>query len=183
MARLRTHDEYTNLGIRVDGYDVAVGKSLNLNLIGNFRTYLDDDEPVFPSGIRFELSGTCISPRERAKEKYEITIYGEQVERTELKVKDIRLRDKRDLPIYRRRGDRQIPVYNPPTGFATLQRNAALSTWQACLWITFSSATNMLVLLAKLGGRQIYVSVDERRHDRKRWIRSFSLQTRNPMDE
>lgn len=174
--------EYIHLGIRVDDYQVAAGKSINLNLVA-YNAYPKDDEPVFTSAVKFVVVGMCIWPDDRTNEKYEITIYEEDVERTEPKLRDIRARNKQDAPLYRKRRGRDIPVYNVPAGFCLLERNRNINTWQACTWVSHELVTDMLAVLSLSTSRPIYLSMDERMCERKRWIDNLRVQTNSPAEE
>lgn len=182
MTRSQRDAEYIHLGIRVDEYQVAVGKSINIRLLGGHADP-EKDEPVFTSDIKLEIIGTCICPKARANEKYEITIYEKDTERTEPKVDDICARNEHDVPIYRKRRGREIPVYNLPAGFCVLKWNRDIGARQACIWVSPQLATDFLAVLALSSSRPIYVAVDERMHDRQRWIDSLRVQTNNPAEE
>lgn len=183
MTRSPRDIEYINLGIPVDGYQVAAGKSININLLGDPASYVDNDMPVFTPDIKLEIIGMCICPESRANQRYEITIYNENAESPEPKVKDIGARNKENVPIYRKRRDREIPVYNLPAGFCILERNRYINAWQACTWVAPELVTDMLAVLSLSTLRPIYVAIDERMYERKRWIDSLRVQSNNPADE
>jgi hypothetical protein len=183
MAKSHTHDEQTFLGIRVEAYEVAVGKSINVHLFGTPHDYLDDDDPVFTPEMRIEISGICIYPEARANDKYEITACGEKADRTEPKVRDVRARDKNDAPVYRKYRGQHLPVYTRPAGFAVLQKTHGTGEWCAYISVLPQTASEMLATLKESRSRPIYVSIHERKHDRRRWIQSLYVQTKNPATE
>jgi hypothetical protein len=183
MARSPRTFEYVHLRIRVDQYQVAVGKCININLLGEHESYLDNDDPVFTSDVRFEITGMCVYPESRANEKYEITIYEEDVGGTEPKVKDIHVRSKDGVPLYHKRRGREIPVYNLPAGFCLLRKNRYIGALQACIWVAPQLASETLAVLSLSNVRSIYIAMDERAHERKRWIDSLHVQTSNPAEE
>ena len=184
MPELHHHREHTRLGIRIDYYHLAVGQSINDDLVGLLLPYVPDDQPVFTPSIRLEVAGTCICPDSRADESYEITIVGEDVDRLEPKVEDIRVRDKDNHPIYRKgwRG-RDVPAYKLPAGFATLKLNPMGEEWRAFIWVSTQSASHMIAGLTQFPSRPIYLAMCEHIHEGERWIDSFYVQTRNPADE
>lgn len=152
-------------------------------MLGDHGSCLDSDEPVFTSDIKLEITGTCIWPESRANEKYEITIYDEDVGRTEPKVKDIHARNKDGVPIYRKRRGREVPVYNFPAGFCLLQRNRHVGALQACIWVAPQLTSEILAVLSLSSSRPIYIAMDERMRERKRWIDNLRVQTNNPAEE
>ena len=68
-----------------------------------------------------------------------------------------------------------------PPGIATVERSRGTREWRAALFVEANIASKMLAVLSL--GREVYASVDERKVDRQRWVRGFSLQTTNPADE
>jgi hypothetical protein len=183
MARNRSHEAHTFLAIRMDGFDVAVGTSVNIHLRGSIHYYLSDESPVFTPEFRIDLVGTCAYPESRAGDKYELTIYGERSEAEQVKVKDIRARDQNELPIYRTYRGRQVPVYKTPPGFASLERIRATRDWRASIWVVPRTARDMLLVLNESRLRPIYVGIHERKVDRMHWIQSLHVQTRDPAEE
>lgn len=184
MARSPRHAECIHLRIRVDEYHLAVGQSINRDLVSILRPHVPDDQPVFTPFIRLEVIGTCICPEPRTNERYEITIVGEDVDRLEPKIEDIRVRDKHNLQIYRKGWrDHDVPVYKLPAGFATLKQNPEMEKWHTFIWVTTQSASYILAALTQSTSRPIYVAMDEHMHERERWLDSFRVQTNSPAHE
>lgn len=181
---MRARDEHTFLGIRIDSHEVAVGKSINSSLVGNTIVQnIEDDSPVFTTSTRIDISGTCIFPKSRANEKYDLAIRGGQLRAREPRVRDIRARGKDNLPAYRQHGSRQIPVYECPLGFSTFDRIRGANAWHTALSVPECTASDILAVLAQSASRPIYVSVHEHRYQRERWIRELYVQTKSPADE
>jgi len=75
----------------------------------------------------------------------------------------------------------QFPVYHPPAGLATIERRHNDRVWQGCLFVDARFTTDMLILLGQT--KQVYLSVHELKAERRRWIRSISLESTNPAEE
>jgi hypothetical protein len=149
---VRARDEHTFLGIRINGHEVTVGKSINSGLVGNTIVQnIEDDSPAFTTSTRIEISETCIFPKSRANEKYDLAIRGDQLRPRELRVKAIRVRGKDNLLAYRQHGGRQIPVYMRPLGFSTLDRIRGANAWHASLSVPECTASDILAMLAQSG--------------------------------
>lgn len=106
--------------------------------------------------MRVELTETCIYPEPRANEKYAIVIHGKQSERSEPRLKDVLVRDKDNLPIYRNYRERQLPVYERPFGFAILERNRATDRWPTSICIPAQTAGFVPAVLGDSTLRPIY---------------------------
>jgi hypothetical protein len=156
--------------------------SVNVNLQTSVPHDYDDQDPVFAPDMRIELVGTSTHPEHRAGERYEITVYGERDERKQPRLKDAQVRDEYGAPKYRPYRGGLIPVFRPPPGLAVLDKRPGLKQWTLWMWVVPHLASDMLALLCA-ARRPLYVSIHERKVERRRWAVSFSLQTRNPADE
>jgi hypothetical protein len=178
MRRKITTDEYVSLAIRVSKFDVAVGASINVHLRTTVPYSWDDSDPVVAPEFRLVIAGTSTYPDNRANDSYEITVYGERLAREQRTFEQIRVRDKYNVPVYRKYRGQDYPVFNVPPGIATVERLRGSREWRAALFVEANIAGRMLAVLSL--GREVYASIDERNIDRQRWIRGFSLQTTDP---
>jgi hypothetical protein len=181
MSKKHNEGDYTFLSIKVESYEAAVGVSVNLNLRTSVPHWYSDEDPVFTPEMRLEVMGTCISPRERAGDNYEIVIYGERAEREQPKLKDIHVRDGHEVPVYRSYRGQQIPVYKPPPGIAVLKKQRGRPEWSLAVWVLPQVSSDMLTLLT--APRPLWVHIHERRVERQRWMLGLTLQTRDPANE
>jgi len=182
MSRKRNEDEYTALSIKVESYEVAVGVSVNLNLQTPVPIRYSDDDPVFTPDLKLEFVGTSTYPEQRAGDRYEIVVYGERAEKEQLKLKDIHVRDKHELPVYRTYRGQEIPVFKPPPGIAVLDKRPGIREWSLWVFVVASVARDMLTLLTA-SRRPLYLSILERKIDRQRWVQSLKLRTTDPAYE
>jgi hypothetical protein len=139
------------------------------------------DDFVFECSTELVIRGVACYPAERADERYEITLRAKDPRGLRLRLKDIQARDEHHVPVYRQYRGNHFPVYEPPPGLSTIERRRADGTWQAFLFVEPTLATDMLILLGQ--NRQLYLSIHELKADRRRWLRSISLQSSNPADE
>ncbi len=184
MARKRTGEgEHTHLAIKVERYDVSSDRSLNFNLIAS-RPWRDcQAEPVFVSSTSIEIHGTCIYPAERDGERYEISAGYDTSRRGDavLTMRDVQKRDKEDLPVYRTRRGVAEPVYVCPNGFAVLDRAREPRSWRCYFRAEQHLVSDWLSLLAH--DRPLFIAIHEYKAERKRWVRSISLQTDDPSQD
>ena len=181
MRKKSDPDDSASLSIKVSKYDVAVGESINLNLRTTVPHSWDDSDPVIAPDLRLVIAGICTYPERRANDSYEITIYGGRLPREQLTFSQIHVRDEYNVPMYRKYRDGQYPVYKVPPGLSTVERLRGTRDWRACFWVTPQTVTSLLAVAALT--RDLYVSIEERKVDRQRWVRGFTLQTTDPADE
>jgi hypothetical protein len=176
----------TSVAVRMDGYEARISASVNYSVeepkyaIGR----LGDDEPVYEYVTHLTITGTAIQPAERAGERYELTIYGDDSPSrcVNLKLKDVQVRDEKyNSPQYREYRGRQLPVVRHIPGLSTVEKERGAPTHRAWLNVAPRLVSDMLVLLAS--GRATYVDLHEAKENRHRWIRRIELQTTDPTQE
>ena len=181
--RAKTQPTYTLLAIRVDRYDVETAVTVNHYLEQPQYAFRErpDDYPVFEYTTRLTIAGISTYPDERANENYALVLHGDDAPSTNvhLKLSDVHEMDEYRTPRYRTFRGREIPVFRSIPGLGLL--NKAGSEWNAWVTVAPRLVADMLVLLGT--GRQLYLSVDERKEQRVRWIRRLSLQTTDPAAE
>ena len=181
MVRKRFTADHTFLSIKVSQYQIAVGESIDINLRTTVpRSWGDSDHEV-SLDFRLNIAGSCTYPEHRAGDSYKITLYGERAARERLTFEDIRVRDKYNAPIYRKYRGQDYPVFKLPSGLGTVERRRGTREWHTTLFLGPHSVGRMLAVLSL--GSDHYVSIDECKIDRQRWVRGFSLQTTDPAKE
>jgi hypothetical protein len=181
MRRKSTIEDCVSLAIRVSKFEIAVGASINVHLRTTVPYSWDDSDAVVAPEFRLVVAGISTYPESRANDSYEITVYGERLAREQWTFEQIRVRDKYNVPVYRKYRGRDYPVFNVPPGIATIERSRGTREWRAALFVEASIANRMLAVLSL--GREVFASIDERKIDRQRWVRGFSLQTSDPAKE
>lgn len=181
MRRKRTTDEHVALAIRVSTFEVAVGASINVQLRTTVPHSWDDSDPVVAPEFRLVISGTSTYPDNRANDSYEITVYGERLAREERTFEQVRVRDRYNVPVYRKYRGQDYPVFKVPPGISTVERSRGTREWRAALFVEANIASRMLTVLSL--GRQAFISIEEHRVERQCWIRGLSLQTTDPAIE
>jgi hypothetical protein len=128
MPKRRKQEDYTFVSIKVESYDVAAGVSVNVNLRTSVPHWYSDEDPVFTPEMRLEVMGTCISPRERGGDNYEIVIYGECAEREQPKLKDIHVGMNTRFPytVLTEELFGEVPDQHPPRAGKNGMRQTAL---------------------------------------------------------
>jgi hypothetical protein len=171
---------HTFIAIRVDSYDVISGTGINSSVLGRLLN-LNRDDPMFESATRLEIRGAGTYPEERLDHKFDITICEEQPSRSSSRVKDFHVLDKHKVPRYRKNRGKHVPIYDFPLGLAVIERRRSDAAWSAWVAVEPKIVTNMLVMLGHALPR--YLSIHEMKVERRRWIRSISLQTTDPATE
>jgi hypothetical protein len=182
--RSKAEASYTQLGVRLERYEVEAGVDVNLHLEHPHLAFHDaDDDPLFEHITRLVLTGTTTYPSDRAGECFELTIRGDDSASTRvgLKLRDMQLRDNNRVPQYREYRGQTLPVYRPVPGIASVSRAGKTSPWTAWINLAPRLVSDMLALLSMSG--RLYLAILERNQGRERWIRRLSLQTRDPASE
>jgi hypothetical protein len=179
--RSRKGEAHTHLAIQVEGFEADVEARLHIDLITSRPAYATDEDPVFPASTRLKIRGHATYPEGRAAEAYEITLWGNSSGRTPMTLKEIHVHDEHHVPMYRKYRGEDFPVYRVPSGLSTLERRREDKVWQA--WINHEPRlVSDMLLLMKLE-RPLFLAIHEMKVERRRWIRSISLQTTDPAQE
>jgi hypothetical protein len=75
----------------------------------------------------------------------------------------------------------RVPVLNLPPGVTTIDRRRSDNVWAAAVFVEPRLVTDMLLILA--GSRQTYLSLYEKKADRRRWVTNVTLQSSDPTAE
>lgn len=174
---------HTHLAIRVRNYAVQVSGSINHEIYHHIGLWDNGDDLVYEFGIRIEIAGVSIYPKERADDTYEITIHGDDARSRGYgaTLKDMHARDAHGSLRYRRYRGKEVPIYDQPRSLGLLNKARGESRWVGWLFTPSRFARDMLVLLSH--GRDLFVALHERRIGRTRWIHGISLQTNDPTEE
>lgn len=186
MARARKKSkkleaEHTMLGIKVDRYDARVEAALHMDARGEHPYYNRPNDLVFPTHTTLDIYGNIAYPDERVGELFRLTVIGETSSDPPLILKNVQVRDEHNIPQYRTIRGTTYPVYDSPQGLTALERMREARGWRAWIFSAPHFVTELLVLLPS--NSQLYLSVQEKKADRKRWVQSVSLQTTDPASE
>ncbi|RUX42924.1 hypothetical protein EOA33_30635 [Mesorhizobium sp. M4A.F.Ca.ET.050.02.1.1] len=182
--RKQTVEEHTHLGIRVEHYEASVEAAVNYNVYSPQSAWnSDDDDPLYRFTTRLIVAGISTYPEERAGDRYEVTIYGDNLGSGDVRatLKDVQERDEYGSPKYRSYRGRQIPIYNPPSGMGLIDKIRGEPRWTAWLRVSPRFTSDALALFGN--GRSLFLAIHERKRDRARWVQSVSLQTTDPAEE
>jgi hypothetical protein len=142
-----------------------------------------EDDPLFEMRSQLTISGTFAAPKDRAGDRLEITVYGEDSPHSDIhwRLKDVRAVDKHDIPITRTYRGRTFDVYRAPKGMATLSKLRGERKWTMALFVSPSLLSDLLVLLGLR--KPLFLGIHEQKINRDRWVQSVTLQTTDPTDE
>ena len=180
----KPEEVHSQLAIRVERYEACVNASINHDVYApQYAWRLNDDDPIYKFTAQLTITGVSMSPKGRAGDIYELTIYGDDAPsfRHNATLRDAQARDERGSPQYRAYRGRQIPVYDSPKGLGLLHKVRGEPRWTAGIFVPTRFLNDMLVLLSH--GRNLFVAIHERRDDRTRWVQGIDLQTDDPAEE
>jgi len=172
--------KYTFISITVDNHKARTTAGINFGLLGSARHRTDPDDFVYRYESTIELSGFCHYPEERAGERYEVEIYSSHPNSAEreLKVSDLQEHHGDGSPKYKKLKSGTYPIYReaPPIGF--MEKKPGESRFNVAIWAapTFLSDTLTLLTLPE----QIYLSIQEKKLYRKRFVTEFNVQNTAP---
>jgi hypothetical protein len=181
MAKRNSVKAHAFLTIRVNSFDVRSSAGINIFLKGTYPDFVSEEERVFISTSHLTIRGECTLPRDRVGQKFEVLVYGQNARRSQLKVEDIHNRDDDRVPVYRMIRGKRVPVFDVPRGIATIERRRDDGVWSAWVPVEPHLITDMLVVLGL--ARKSFLSIHERKFERRRWIQDFALQTNDPSEE
>ncbi len=174
----------TRLGVLVESSDVRVEADINYDAkLPQYAIRLNEQDPVYKYVTRLVLRGAVTYPPERAGDRYEVSISGDDSPSKEVSptLRQLQERDEHGSPKYREYRGGHIPVYKPVAGFGLVDKVRGEPAWSGWINIQGRLVSDMLVLLSS--GRRLYLAIEERRLGRTRWIDGVGLQTTDPADE
>lgn len=174
-------EEHTHLAIRVESYSAIASAGINPALYRDNPRDIIPEDLVLEGSLGLEVRGICTYPPPRADQKFEITIHTENASKAGLRVKDLHKRDANNAPLYRKNRGELYPIYNLPAGLGMIERRRSDDVWAGWVFVEVKVVTNMLILLGQ--SQQSYLSINERKIERHRWIWHISLQTSDPAAE
>ncbi len=183
-TRTKSAEETTFLAIRVELYQARTDAAVNHNVYAPGLAWeYDEDDPLYLFGTDLTIFGSATWPEKRAGETFELTIYGAdgRTTRRNATLRDVQRRDAHGSRQYRSYRGREIPVFDPPGGMGHLDKVRGQRSWTGAIFTHARFVTDALVLLGQ--SRPLYVSLDERKRERTRWIRSLTFQTTDPAEE
>ncbi len=181
----KPQEVHTDIVIQVEGYDVDVGAAVNYVVYGpQYAWNIDDRDPLYKFTTRLVIRGLSTYPQERAGDQYILTIYGDDAPSQDihLTLKDAQKRDEEyGSPQYKEYRGRNIPIYQPPSGFGLIEKIRGERQWTAWLHAPTRFTNDLLTLLSH--SRPLFLSLRERKNDRARWVHGMGLQTVDPLTE
>lgn len=182
--RAKIHEQYTFVSIHVESYEVSLDASVNSAVYSPQYTWsLNDGSPLYEFKTYLTIRGICISPKERAGEIYDLTMYSADLKASRINatLEDAQKRDEFGSPQYRTYRGKQIPVYDPPKGLSIVEKVRGQPRWTSWLPVQSNFATDLLTLLDHQ--RPLFLAINERKVERTRWLQHLSIQTTNPEEE
>ena len=176
--------EHTSLAVQVEQYEAEFEAGIHHYAYSpEYAWNLDEDDPLYEFTSRLIISGLFTYPEDRAGDKFELTLRGDDApsRRLHLQLKDIQARNEYGSPQYRQYRGKQIPVFQPPNGLGLLDKVRGERRWTAYLFVNTRFVGETFALLNHQ--KPIYVGIHERKIDRRRWVQSVSVQTMDPAEE
>jgi hypothetical protein len=176
--RPKQAQEHTHLAISVESFSASASTGINPKLYDNNSRDIGPDDLVLESSLRLEVQGVCTYPPPRAHKKFEITIHPEDASKAGHRAKDLHRRDANSAPLYRKKRGELYPTYDLPVGLGLIEKRRSDDVWAGWAFVQPTFLTNALILLGQ--SQPAYLSINERRIERHRWIWHISVQTSDP---
>jgi hypothetical protein len=173
--------EYDYLTVTVDHYDLST--SAGINYESSDRRYQYDDTPIYDFSTSVELAGICQYPADREGHRVYINVYGDSLNRfmsLNATLRDYHVKDEAGDKKYRKRGGIDVPIYDPPDSIGYIEKIRGEAAWRGNIWVSTHLVNDMLSLLVQ--PKQLYLAIHEVKENRRRRIRSLSLQTSDPAE-
>ncbi len=177
-------EEHTHLSMSVQNYDVSVSAGINPAAYGpQYAWRLDDRDPLFEFTQHVTITSKSTYPEKRAGDTYEFTIYSNDAPSADVSatLRDAQARDENRTPQYREYRGRHIPIYDPPKGFALLEKVRGEPRWTSWLPVSGRFASDLVALLGQK--RPLFMTVHEMKSGKGRWVRGLTFQTIDPNEE
>lgn len=173
--------QYQFLAIQVTSYSASIDAAINWR--ARDPHWQHDNVLVYDFHNRIELVGTCSYPQERQGATYQLTVYGRELDDGDFiaKLRDYVARDAEGNIKRRKSRGHELPIYAPPEGIGSLEKRRGENLWNGVVWVAHLTTSDMLTLLARV--ERLYVSIQEKRIGRQRWIVGLTLQTSDPAEE
>jgi hypothetical protein len=174
----------TRLGVRVESSDMRIDAGVNIDARHpQYALSFHEEDPVYTYVTRVTLKGIVTSPPERAGDRYEIAVSGDEApsRRVSPTLKQLQDRDEFQAPKYRDYRGGSIPVYRKIPGLGLVDKARGEPQWYGWANVSARLVSDMLVLLNS--GRPLYLAIEERREGRTRWIDGVGLHTTDPADD
>lgn len=177
-------EQYTDIAVRVDLYEVRATASINHDLLSPELAYLlDEDDPVYQFDTHLEIFGTSIAPSSRAGDEYHLSLFGDGAPSSRLSrtLKSMQEREEDHSPKYRTYRGRTVPVYREPQGLAVINKLRGEPRWKVWVPALPRFVSDALILLGQ--DKQVYFTLYERKIARRRWLQYLTIQTVDPRED
>jgi hypothetical protein len=173
--------QYQLLAIEVTSYSASIDAAISMH--ARERLWQHDNVQVYDFHNRIELLGTCSYPDERQGAHYQLTVYGRELSNGDFQrtLRDFVVRDAEGNIKRRKSRGIELPIYAAPDGIGSLEKRRGENLWNGVIWVAPQTTSDMLTLLTRV--ERVYVSIQEKRIGRQRWIVGLTLQTSDPADE
>ncbi len=113
--------------------------------------------------------GPVATPRSQGAD-YQLTVYGGELGDGDFntKFRDYVVRDAEGNIKRRKSRGQERPIYAPPDGIGSLEKRRGENLWSGVVWVAALTTSDMLTLLTRV--ERVYVSIQEKRIGRQRWI-------------
>jgi hypothetical protein len=184
VKRKKSEGTHSMLIMKVSGYDAELDFSVNMDVYQpQYAISPSDDDPLFKASSDLRIRCVFIEPEDRVGNKVVFHLFGDGAVSRKLNItlKDAQCRGKHNEPLYKTYRGREIPIYKPPKGLSVLEKVRGEPEWNAWIRVPTELISDMLALLGQR--EELYVAIHEWKFERRRWIRSISVRTTDPLEE
>lgn len=176
--RKKPSPEFITVFSKITHYNVSTNSGINFEIDDPRMAH--DDSLVFYFYTHIELHSDIIYPEERLAHKLRLDVYGQ--ERCEgmfaTKLGDYHVRGEDGQRKYKKRGNREVPVYNAPDSIGYIQKTWGAKAWTGAVWLPPDLVNSMITLLST--HKTLYIDMNEINVDKRRAIRNLLIQNNQP---
>lgn len=183
-SKAKPEEVFTHCSVRVDRYEVRSEADINYHAAQPHLAFRDiDDELLYQFQTHLEIFGTLLGPKDRAGHAFELTVYGEDRPSANIYtvLKDVHMRDRDRRPMYKRHRGVECPVYWTPKGVGSFDKVRGENVWRSTIFAVPRFVSDWLLMLGQ--GRELFLSVLEKKVGRDRSLHRIALQTSDPEEE
>lgn len=173
--------EYEFISILLTLYRASADASINHD--ARDKRHHWTNPKIYSFGSSVGLEGTCDYPDERSGERYVISVHGWETEEGEFEARLScrHVMDEDGTWKYRKVRGEDILVYDVLEGIGLIEKVRGEKRWSGFCWVSPRTVPDMLLLLPHV--RPLYISIQEQKVGRSRWINGLSLQMSQPAFE
>jgi len=164
--------------LKVTNYSIHAGGGINHETLDH--RYAHDKTKVFRFDNAIEIVSLCTWPAERYNNEFLVNIRGQDsgIHNFNSELSDFHVLDKDGCRKYRKRGNYEIAVYEPPDSIGMIEKVRGQDAWQINAWLPLSTTSDLQRLVTS--SQNIYIEIHEVKIGKRRALRSIQFSSKDP---